>query len=59
MQPETGSQLSVVQMFPSLQLIVVPDWQLPPLQTSPLVQALPSSQGRVLFMVTQPVAGEQ
>jgi hypothetical protein len=38
---------------------VVPGWQLPPPQVSPVVQAFPSSQGFVLFAKTQPDAGAQ
>jgi len=43
-------QLSVVQMLPSLQTTAVPAWQVPPLQVSPVVQALPSLHGAVLFV---------
>src|SRR5262245_14132181 len=58
-QPVAGLQLSSVQTLPSLQLGAGPGTQLPPLQTSPTVQALPSLQGLVLLLLTQPVAGLQ
>ena len=41
----------------SLQAFTVPPWHVPPPQVSPVVQLLPSSQGFVLFVKTQPVAG--
>lgn len=41
-QPDAGLHVSTVQTFESLQVIGVPT-QLPPVQTSPDVQALPSS----------------
>jgi hypothetical protein len=56
--PVAGSQESAVQTFPSLQAMGLPA-QLPPPQTSPLVQALLSLQGAVLLVNTQPVAGLQ
>jgi hypothetical protein len=52
-------QVSVVQALPSLQTMAAPPWQLPPLQASPVVQALPSSHAAALFVWTQPVAGTQ
>jgi len=58
-QPLPGSQPSVVQTFPSSQLGAGPPTQLPPLQVSPVVQAFPSVQGRVLFVWVQPLAGLQ
>ena len=58
-QPATGSQVSVVQELPSLQLTGGPGWHAPPPQASGPVQALPSSQGAVLLLCTQPVAGSQ
>jgi hypothetical protein len=45
-----GLQVSVVQGLLSLQTTVVPGWQVPPLQASPVVQASPSLQGFVLFV---------
>jgi hypothetical protein len=57
--PETGLQLSVVQTFPSLQTVAVPARQVPPLQKSPFVQALPSLQALALFAKTHPVPGLQ
>jgi hypothetical protein len=57
-QPVAGSQLSVVQMFPSLHTIGVP-LHVPPPQVSPIVQTLPSSQAVVVLVCTQPVAGSQ
>ena len=47
-QPLAGSQESVVQPLPSLQVLAVPGAQLPALQASPLLQTLPSSQGALL-----------
>jgi hypothetical protein len=40
----------LVQGLLSSQLTGVPGWQLPPAQTSPVVQALPSLQGAALFV---------
>jgi hypothetical protein len=42
--PVDGLHESVVQTLPSSTLSGLPDWQLPPLQTSPVVQALLSLQ---------------
>jgi hypothetical protein len=56
-QPVAGSQASVVQTLPSLQSGPGPPTQAPPAQASPVVQALPSSQGALLFAWVQPVAG--
>jgi hypothetical protein len=50
-------QESVVHGLSSLQSGPTPGWQTPPPQTSPTVQALPSSQASVLLVNTQPVAG--
>src|SRR5262249_26207652 len=58
-QPVAGLQESVVQTFPSSQFGAEPPWHEPPLQASPVVQAFPSSQGFVLFVYVQPVAGWQ
>jgi hypothetical protein len=55
--PLVGSQLSAVQPLPSLQTKAVPPAQVPPLQASALVQALPSLQGIAAAMATQPLAG--
>jgi hypothetical protein len=57
-QPLAGLQPSVVQTFPSSQLIGVPP-QVPPEQTSLPVQAFPSSHATLLFVCAQPVAGLQ
>jgi len=54
-QPRTESQLSTVQGFVSLQARDAPPWQVPPLQTSLVVQALLSLHERVLLAKTQPV----
>src|SRR5437762_14080323 len=51
--------LSSVQGLPSVQSGAVPPAQLPPLQVSLVVQALPSSQVAVLLVWTHPVAGLQ
>ena len=40
-------------------MLVAPPTHLPPLQTSPTVQAFPSEQGAVLLVWTHPVAGWQ
>ena len=58
-QPEPKSQLSSVQTLLSLQFGGGPPAQLPPLHVSLVVQASPSSQGAVLLVLTQPVAGLQ
>src|SRR5439155_1345728 len=52
--PVVGLQVSSVQGLPSLQFSGVPGWHVPPLHTSPAVQALPSEHGAVLFVWTQP-----
>jgi hypothetical protein len=57
-QPVTGSQLSVVQAFPSSQLAAVPA-QTPSEHVSPVVHALPSEQAAALFVWTQPAWGSQ
>jgi hypothetical protein len=58
-QPLLGSQLSAVQGLPSLQLAGLAPVQLPSLQRSPLVQALPSSHGTLTGVNTQPFTGSQ
>ena len=58
-QPLAGLQESVVQTLLSLQSGGGPPAQLPPAQWSPVVHALPSSQGSLLFTCVQPVAGLQ
>ena len=55
--PVCGLHVSVVQTFVSSHTIGDPGWQLPPPQVSPVVHALPSSQGLVLLANTHPVAG--
>src|SRR5262249_52013196 len=47
-QPTAGSQASSVQRLPSLQSGAGPPTQVPATQVSPVVQALPSSQGPTL-----------
>jgi len=57
-QPLAGAHESVVHGLLSSQFSVpAPAWQLPPEQTSPVVQAFPSLQDAVLFACAQPVAG--
>jgi hypothetical protein len=57
--PVDASQVSVVQMFPSSQFLMVPA-HTPPEQASPVVQRLPSLQGDVLGVCPQlPVAVSQ
>jgi hypothetical protein len=58
-QPLAGLQASVVHTLLSLQSGGGPPAQLPPAQWSPVVHALPSSQGSLLFTCVQPVAGLQ
>src|SRR5207244_10793607 len=58
-QPVGWLQPSSVQGFPSSQLGGAPPTQFPPLQASLVVHALPSLQGAVLLVWTQPVAGSQ
>jgi hypothetical protein len=58
-QPVPGMHESSVHGLPSSQLKPPLPAHTPPAQTSPVVQALPSSQGAVLFVWTQPVAGLQ
>jgi len=55
-QPVEVLQESFVHPLPSLHTVAPPGWQLPPPQVSPVVQALPSLHGIVLFVRTQPVA---
>jgi hypothetical protein len=60
-QPATGLQTSIVQAFPSSQT-VAPPLQLAPVQLSPVVQALPSSQLPILGTWLQgalPLSGSQ
>src|SRR6266852_5356807 len=57
--PMAGLHESSVQTLPSSQLGAGPPMQVPPLQVSLVVQALPSLQGLVLLVCTQPVAGSQ
>jgi hypothetical protein len=58
-QPVEVLQESLVHGFASLQFRADPPTHVPPEQTSPVVQALPSLQDAVLFVCTQPVAGLQ
>lgn len=58
-QPVLGSQLSAVQGLLSLQVTAAPLLQLPFLQLSPWVQALPSSQLPLAGALTQPPLGSQ
>jgi len=55
-QPVAGLQVSVVQALLSLQTTAVPDWQVPPAQASPVVQASLSEHAAVLLVNTHPVA---
>src|SRR5207237_933346 len=56
-QPVAGLHESSVQTLPSSQLGGALPTHVPPVQTSTVVQALPSSQGAVFDACTQPVAG--
>jgi hypothetical protein len=58
-QPVAGLHVSVVQTFPSLQTTPAPAWHVPSPQVSPLVHALPSSQGFALSVKTHPADGLQ
>ena len=58
-QPWLGTQESSVQRLPSLQVRLPEPTHAPPLQTSVVVQRLPSLQGAVLFEYWQPTAGSQ
>src|SRR5262249_5967895 len=58
-QPGLESQRSSVQGLRSLHTTGVPAAQWPPLQTSPLVQALPSSHGTLLLGFSHPLLGLQ
>src|SRR5438093_394905 len=58
-QPVAELQVSSVHTFPSSQLSAGPPAHTPPLHASFVVHTLPSSQGAVLFVWTQPVAGLQ
>jgi hypothetical protein len=49
-QPTAGLQSSLVQGLLSSQTTEAPAWHVPPLQVSPVVHALPSLQGSVLFV---------
>ena len=55
--PFTGSQLSVVQQLPSSQFVGGPPWHDPPLQRSPVVQALLSLHGFVFGACVHPLVG--
>ena len=57
MQPSEGLHLSSVQGLPSSQLGGGPPAQLPALQVSVVVQALPSSHEEVLLECWHPLAG--
>ena len=59
MQPVAGLQESAVQTVPSLQLGGGPPTHAPLAHVSAVVQALPSSQGAVLLVNTQPNCGSQ
>src|SRR5206468_7220932 len=58
-QPVAGLQVSSVHRSASLQLGGGPPTQAPPPQVSPVVHALPSSQGAELLVFVHPVAGLQ
>ncbi len=58
--PLAGSQMSSVQLLPSLHCACLPGVHLPATQTSPRVQALPSEHAPLLLaMNTQPLMGSQ
>ena len=58
-QPLPGLQVSLVQTFPSLQASGAPPTHVPPVQVSFVEHALPSLQGLLLLLKTQPLAGLQ
>src|SRR3990172_8632313 len=57
--PLTGSQASSVHTLPSSQRVGAPDMHTPLLHTSPVVQASPSSQRLLLFVLVHPLTGSQ
>jgi len=57
MQPRAWSQESLVHRLPSSQLGAAPPMHMPALQTSLVVQALPSSQAKRLAVLVQPLIG--
>jgi hypothetical protein len=57
--PLPGLHASSVHGLPSLQTTAAPATQLPVLQASPMVQALPSLQPAVLALNWQPSLGSQ
>ncbi len=57
--PVKGLQESLLHGLPSLQFSAPVAPQTPPLQTSPVVQTLPSVHGKILAICTQPVLGSQ
>ena len=58
-QPGPGWHASFVHAFWSLQSVALPLSHLPAVQTSPVVQALPSEHGSALGACPQPVPGTQ
>ena len=56
-QPLAGTHESFVHTLESLQFVAAPETHTPPAQASPVVQALLSLQGFVLFEKTHPLAG--
>jgi len=58
-QPVAGLHESFVHTSPSLQSGPGPPWHAPATQVSPVVHALPSSQGALLFTWVQPPDGLQ
>ena len=58
-QPLAGSQESVVHGLPSSQARVLPGWQAPAAQASPVVQTEPSEHGKLLLPCAQPPVGSQ
>ncbi len=57
--PSSLLQASEVQILLSSQGVAMPGRQVPSLQASPLVQPLPSEQGAVFRVCTQPLAASQ
>lgn len=58
-QPLAASQLSDVQALLSLHTTALPAAHLPSAHASPLVQTVPSSQGKSLLLLTHPLVGSQ
>jgi hypothetical protein len=59
LQPWSGRHASTVQLLASSQLVAAPGRQVPPLHSSPAVQALLSLHAALLRLNWQPLSGSQ